>query len=160
MRKTILKCEKYMETYDFNRAIHYTATVFVVHENKLLLLKQDRSPFWLLPGGHIEDNELPYEAAVREVFEETGLNVELLQKPDENARTKIATPLPVPIAVQLLPCRDKKDVSFYFTAKVISGELKIDFESKQAKWFSLKEILGNPEVGPNTKYHSNKILKK
>ncbi|MFA6269358.1 MAG: NUDIX domain-containing protein [archaeon] len=147
-----------MESYDFSRPIHYTATVFVIHENKLLLLKQDRSPFWLLPGGHIEDTELPHEAAVREVLEETGLTVELLQKPDEKARTKIATPLPVPIAVQLLPCRDKRDIALYYTAKVISGELKIDAESKQAKWFSLDEILNTPEVGPNTKYHATKIF--
>ena len=147
-----------METYNFSRPIHYTATVFVIHDKKLLLLKQDRSPFWLLPGGHIEDNELPHEAAIREVFEETGLTVELLQTPDEKARTKIATPLPIPIAVQLLPCRDKKDVAFYFTAKVLSGELKIDSESKQAKWFTLKEILSDTEVGPNTKYYASNLL--
>jgi len=147
-----------METYDFSRQVHYTATVFVIHENKLLLLKQAKSPFWLLPGGHIEDNELPHEAAIREVLEETGLQVELLQKPDEKARTSIATPLPVPIAVQLLPCRDKKDISFYFTAKVISGELKIDSESKQAKWFTLEEMLNTPEVGPNTRYYAKQIL--
>jgi 8-oxo-dGTP pyrophosphatase MutT (NUDIX family) len=93
-----------METYDFSRLTHYTVTVFVIHEKKLLLLKQDRSPFWLLFGGHIEDNELPHEAAIREVLEETGLTIELLQKADEKARTSIATPLPVPIAIQLLPC--------------------------------------------------------
>ncbi|MFA6064551.1 MAG: NUDIX domain-containing protein [archaeon] len=147
-----------METYDFSKPIHYTATVFVIHEKKLLLLKQDKSSFWLLPGGHIEDNELPHEAAVREVLEETGLTIELLQKPDENARTKIATPLPIPITLQLLPCRDKKDISFYYTAKVVSGEVKIDSESTSAKWFTLKEILNTPEVGPNTKYYARKLL--
>ena len=147
-----------MESYDFSRPIHYTATVFVIHEKKLLLLKQDKSPYWLLPGGHIEDNELPHEAAVREVFEEPGLKVKLLQKPDKKAKTNIASPLPMPIAVQLLPCRDKKDISFYFTANVISGELKIDSESKQAKWFTLEEIQSNPEVGPNTKYYATKLL--
>ncbi|MFA6064912.1 MAG: NUDIX domain-containing protein [archaeon] len=147
-----------METYDFSRLTHYTATVFVIHEKKLLLLKQERSKFWLLPGGHIEDNELPHEAAIREVLEETGLKVELLQKPDEKARTSIATPLPVPIAMQLLPCRDKRDIAIYYSAKVLSGELKIDAESKQAKWFTLEEILSNSEVGPNTRYYATKLL--
>jgi non-canonical purine NTP pyrophosphatase (RdgB/HAM1 family) len=148
------------ETYDFSRATHYTVAVFVIHEEKLLLLKQDRSSFWLLPGGHIEDNELPHEAAIRELKEETGLDIELLQKPDEKARTKIATPLPKPITMQLLPCRNKRDVSIYYTAKVISGELKTDFESKEAKWFTKKEIQADPLIGPNTKYYAKKILKK
>jgi len=148
-----------METYDFSRPIHYTATVFVIKNNKLLLLKQDKSPYWLLPGGHIEDDELPHEAAVREVKEETGLDIELLQEPDEKAKTKIATPLPIPIAVQLLPCRDKKDISFYFTAKVISGKLKIDSESKKAKWFSKIELLKDNKVGPNTRYFAQQLLK-
>ena len=33
---------------------------------------------WLPPGGHIDPNELPEDAAVREVREETGLEAELL----------------------------------------------------------------------------------
>ena len=31
----------------------------------------------MAPGGHIEKNELPHEAAIREAKEETGLNIEL-----------------------------------------------------------------------------------
>ena len=125
---------------------------------KVLLLKQEKSKYWLLPGGHIDDNELPHEAAIREVKEETGLDIELLQKPDEKARTAIATPLPCPHHAQLLPCRDKKDVSLYYTARVIGGELKIDSESKEAKWFTKEEILNTPEVGPNMKYYATMIL--
>jgi len=147
-----------MENVDFTRPIHQTATVFVVNEGKVLLLKQERSKFWLLPGGHVENNELPHEAAVREVLEETGLQVELFQKPDESARTSIVTPIPLPHHMKLLPCRDKKDLDFVFTAKVLGGELKIDAESKQAKWFTKEEILNTPEVGPNMKYYAVKIL--
>ena len=33
---------------------------------------------WLPPGGHIEDNELPDDAAVREVLEETGVRARLV----------------------------------------------------------------------------------
>jgi ADP-ribose pyrophosphatase YjhB (NUDIX family) len=147
-----------METYDFSRTIHLTASVFIIDDNKVLLLKQERSNFWLLPGGHVEDNELPHEAAVREVFEETGLHIELLQNSDEKARTSIVTPLPLPHHMKLLPCRDKKDLDFVFTAKIVGGKLKINSESKQAKWFTKEEILSNPEVGPNMKYYAVKIL--
>ena len=147
-----------MENTDFSRSIHLTASVFVIDDNKVLLLKQERSDFWLLPGGHVEDNELPHEAAVREVFEETGLHVELLQNSDEKARTSIVTPIPLPHHMKLLPCRDKKDLDFVFTAKIVGGELKINSESKQAKWFTKEEIQNNPEVGSNMKYYTIKIL--
>jgi 8-oxo-dGTP pyrophosphatase MutT (NUDIX family) len=37
---------------------------------------------WLPPGGHIDPHELPHDAAVREVHEETGLAVALRTVPD------------------------------------------------------------------------------
>lgn len=147
-----------MEDYDFSRRTHYTVSVVVVHEHRILLLKQDRSEYWVFPGGHINDDELPGEAAIREVKEETSLTIELLEKSDENARTKIAVPLPTPHHVTMLPCRDKRDVDLVFTAKVLSGTLRINEESKEGKWFSKDEILSNPKVGPYTKYYAAKIL--
>jgi ADP-ribose pyrophosphatase YjhB (NUDIX family) len=147
-----------MESYDFSRLTHFTASVLIVDNNKLLLLKQNRSKFWLLPGGHIEDGELPHEAVIREVKEETNLDIEILQVVDEKARTEIVTPLPIPFAMRLLPCRDKKDIDFTFTAKVIGGELKIDNESEKAKWFTKEEIINDPSVGPNTKYYASLIF--
>jgi ADP-ribose pyrophosphatase YjhB (NUDIX family) len=147
-----------MDSYDFSRPTHFTASVLVVDNNKLLLLKQNKSKFWLLPGGHIDDGELPHEAVIREVKEETNLDIEILQIPDEKARTEIVTPLPIPFAMRLLPCRDKKDIDFTFTAKVIGGELKIDNESEEAKWFTKEEIINYPSVGPNTKYYASLIF--
>ncbi len=35
---------------------------------------------WLPPGGHIDPNEMPSETAIREAFEETGLEIELIFK--------------------------------------------------------------------------------
>ena len=97
-----------METYDFSRLIHYTLSVFIIDEQRILLLRQKRSPFWLLPGGHVEDTELPHEAAIREVFEETSLRIELLEKGVEESRRGIAVPLPNPHHTLLLPCKDKR----------------------------------------------------
>jgi len=48
-------------------------------EGKILLLK-DKKWGWNLPGGKIEENETPEEAAKREVWEETNLVVENLEK--------------------------------------------------------------------------------
>ena len=44
----------------------------------LLLVKHKKNKRWTQPGGHMEYNETPEEAALREVFEETGLRVRLL----------------------------------------------------------------------------------
>ncbi|MGI8967697.1 MAG: NUDIX hydrolase [Chloroflexota bacterium] len=56
---------------------HFTATTFIVHQDKVLLHDHPKQHLWLPPGGHIERDELPHDAAVREVEEETGLRVQL-----------------------------------------------------------------------------------
>jgi 8-oxo-dGTP pyrophosphatase MutT (NUDIX family) len=56
---------------------HFTATTFVVHDGRVLLHKHRRQGLWLPPGGHIERDELPDDAARREIEEETGLRLHL-----------------------------------------------------------------------------------
>lgn len=47
-------------------------------EGKLLLVRQNNRPFWVLPGGTLELGEGIEETAIREMQEETGLTVEIL----------------------------------------------------------------------------------
>lgn len=56
---------------------HFTATTFVVRGGKVLLHRHPKQGIWLPPGGHIERDELPHDAAVREIEEETGLRPRL-----------------------------------------------------------------------------------
>ncbi len=56
----------------------FTVAIFVVWRNQVLLHEHRKLGKWLPPGGHIELNELPDQAAVREVLEETGIKVQLL----------------------------------------------------------------------------------
>ena len=56
----------------------FTVAVIVVHEDKVLLHFHNKLGRWLPPGGHIERNELPDEAAVREVREETSVIARLV----------------------------------------------------------------------------------
>ncbi len=48
-----------------------------------LLIKHRRSAFWGFPKGHSDEGETPYQAAVRELSEETGLSVKkiIIQEP-------------------------------------------------------------------------------
>src|SRR3989338_7248349 len=57
--------------------IDFTSEVFIVYKNKVLLRKHDKYKIWLSVGGHIELDEDPNQAAIREVREEVGLEVQL-----------------------------------------------------------------------------------
>jgi len=56
----------------------YTAGGILIHEGKVLLIKHKKLGIWLNPGGHIDEGELPHEAAEREFFEETGVKVKAI----------------------------------------------------------------------------------
>lgn len=47
-------------------------------ETKFLLIKNKRSAHWGFPKGHIENGETEKETAIREVFEETGLKIRII----------------------------------------------------------------------------------
>lgn len=56
-------------------------SVFVVWRGQVLLHDHPKLRLWLPPGGHVEANELPDDAAVREVLEESGVAVRLVGEP-------------------------------------------------------------------------------
>src|SRR5271166_4905676 len=58
--------------------IDFTVAIFVVHDGKILLIHHRQLGKWLPLGGHIELDEDPEQAALREAKEESGLDVELL----------------------------------------------------------------------------------
>lgn len=61
---------------------HHTATAYVVSKGRTLLLWHRGLRMWLPPGGHCEANEDPVETAVREAFEETAIDVEVIAPRD------------------------------------------------------------------------------
>ena len=80
-----------------NSGVDFAAGGIVLSENKILLVKNkkgdssaDSVSWWGYPKGHLEEGEKPSEAAVREVFEETGFEVEIVNnKPVAESRYEI-----------------------------------------------------------------------
>jgi 8-oxo-dGTP pyrophosphatase MutT (NUDIX family) len=59
---------------------HFTSTVFVVFKNRIFLHWHSKVKEWLPPGGHIELNEDPIEAAIRETIEELGIEIQIVNR--------------------------------------------------------------------------------
>ena len=59
-------------------AIDFTVALFIVQEDRVLLVHHRKLGRWLPLGGHIELEEDPEQAALREALEESGLEVELI----------------------------------------------------------------------------------
>ena len=100
----------------------------MVHQERVLLHRHKRLGLWLPPGGHIDDGELPDEAAVRETLEESGVRIRLIDgplrlpdghrvAPDEPAR------LCQPIGIQLEDIGPgHQHIDLIYAARPISDE--------------------------------------
>ena len=59
---------------------HHSAGAVVVCDGRCLALRRADNGDWVFPKGHLEEGEEPADAAAREVREETGLEVEILEE--------------------------------------------------------------------------------
>jgi ADP-ribose pyrophosphatase YjhB (NUDIX family) len=120
----------------------WTVATFVIHQAKVLLLWHEKLQMWLPPGGHVEPNELPDEAAVREVLEETGIRVELLSQPTLPPFPGVRS-LARPEAIQLEqigPNHEHIDLVYFARpANPNRTEPTVDREVRQVGWYSLEE---------------------
>jgi ADP-ribose pyrophosphatase YjhB (NUDIX family) len=55
----------------------FRASGIAIHRNHVLLVRMEQYPFWFLPGGHVEMGELADAAIIREMREESGLEVKI-----------------------------------------------------------------------------------
>ena len=77
---------------------HITASGLVIRDEKVLLIFHSYIKRWFQPGGHIDEGESPVEAAIREVYEETGFLCRADPKFSE----------PIDIDVHEIPANPKK----------------------------------------------------
>src|SRR5271155_6279686 len=55
----------------------FRASGIAIHRGHVLLVRIEQYPFWFLPGGHVEMGELAEAAMIREMREETGIDVKI-----------------------------------------------------------------------------------
>ena len=142
--------------------IDFTVEVFVVFKNKVLLRKHDKYKKWLSVGGHIELDEDPNEAAIREVKEEVGLDIILddsLKIFREEDDTKELIP-PYFLNKNRISDNHEHITLVYFATSTTNILFEtIDAEkSEECRWFSKEELLTNNELIPNIKFYALKAL--
>jgi 8-oxo-dGTP diphosphatase len=112
-----------------------TTAVITFLPDKILLIKRATVPFkgyWALPGGRVDQGETVEHTVVREVKEETGLIVEIINKIGDYHEQGV---------------QGGVEYDYYptcFLVKTVSGEIKKqESEIEEIKLFSLSEL---PEV--------------
>jgi len=125
-----------------------TATAYILDKDKVLLLLHPKLQKWLPPGGHLELNELPTQAAIREVFEETGLEVAIIKEEHLWVERWNAKSFERPFLCLLENIPEHKDkpahqhIDFIYLATVTGGSITDAHLALQPiRWFSLEEIL-------------------
>ncbi len=119
------------------------AGCLVIDDGKILMMKHKKLGVWLPPGGHIEAQEFPDEAVIREVREETGLEVELFKSSADFDDVR-ARSLSVPFIImqENVPYKDEPHIHFDMTylARVVGGRLKQNSESTEIQWMDRKDV--------------------
>jgi ADP-ribose pyrophosphatase YjhB (NUDIX family) len=109
--------------------------LYVVKDGKVLLVRRGNEPGrgkWSLPGGRIRFGERSEEAALREMREETGLEVRLKRVVD---------------VVDVFWRSERGELLEHFVivdfeAEVVGGELRPADDALDARWFSPEELKG------------------
>ncbi len=100
--------------------------------NEVVLIKRGNEPFkgwWAVPGGYVDFDETCEQAAVREVKEETGLDVKVKRF----------------LGVYSDPKRDvRQTIASVFICEAVGGKLKGGDDAVEAKWFSVFQL---PQLG-------------
>lgn len=142
--------------------IDFTAEVFVVYQNKVLLRKHDKYKIWLSVGGHIELDEDPVQAAIREVKEEVGLDVELIGDKKYFAEKDHQELLPPRFMNRNRISDTHEHITLVYFAKSNTDKIVLSEteKSEECRWFTAEE-LDDPKYGirKSVKYYAQEALK-
>lgn len=98
---------------------------YVLHNDHFLLLKRNTEPkVWGPPGGRLEPDEDPNQGILREVKEETGLEIELI----------------VPAGIWHGKYRDAILVSIDYLATAGSRDVRLSDEHSEFRWATIDDL--------------------
>lgn len=145
-----------------NEFLDFTISAFIVNSDKILLIHHKKLNKWLPVGGHIEINETPDDAFIREVNEETGLTVTILSdKPQVKFEGVKFLYTPEFIDIHDITDNHKHIGLIYFAISDSQIVSLAEKEHNAIKWFSLDE-LKNPEykILKNVIFYSQQAILK
>ena len=141
--------------------IDFTVALLVVHNGKVLLVHHRNLNKWLPLGGHIELDEAPEAAGLREAKEDSGLEVELLgQRPpttEPGTRALIA-----PRFMDIHRISDThQHIGLMYWARPKNGTLKLSpSEHHDIRWCSTADLDGlQPPMSAAVKWYCRAALK-
>ena len=140
--------------------IDFTVAIFVVHGDKILLIHHRKLDKWLPLGGHIELDEDPEIAALREAKEESGLDVELLgeRPPTTEAGTRA---LIAPRFLDIHRINDTHEhIGMIYWARPKTNDVRCAIEEHHAiRWCSEKDLETlQPKMSNAVKWYCRKAL--
>ena len=109
-----------------------SAILFDAARRRVLLTRRSDNGRWCLPGGGMDTGESASEACVREVLEETGLDVRV---------TRLVGVYTSPnLILEYADGNRVQPVAFSFEVEVIGGELAVSEETTEFGYFTLEEM--------------------
>lgn len=115
----------------------------VVRDARVLLVWHKRHQEWLPPGGHIKENETPDDAVVREVREETGLEIEFTNQRNALSIEGAKRKLPIPFFADVHNVGDHDHCCFYYLVKPKNLEQRVRLNLNEVEdycWFADSEL--------------------
>ena len=118
-----------------NSVVPAAVALVAREDGAVLLIRRTDNGNWALPGGAIEMNESVAEAAIRETFEETGIQLEV---------TGLLGVYSDPQHVIHFTSNDevRREFSVVLTARPVGGEPTLSTESSDIRWVAPADLAG------------------